>query len=616
MSFLAALLTVSLCQDALPPAPAPTFTFERRADGLWRHGPDGSWRMREDVVTARLAAGVESWAELIAAAGPAAARGPLGALTPVRRNALGIVDLRVPAGADALETVAAIEATGLVRYAELTGIGVYHDTPDDVQFGSQWHLVNTGQSGGSADADIDADEAWELEVGQPHAIVAVLDSGTQVTHPDLVRNVWSNPGEVPFNGQDDDANGFVDDVVGWNFQTSNWDVETNGFHGTFVAGVVAARTNNENGVAGVAGGFGETDDGCRVMPCCVGSASPIGGVVDDAVIYAADNGARVITLSLSIPFSTAVVDAIDYARNQQGVFVDCSAGNTSIFGGNDIGFPAYDANVYSVAGTTDQDQHWSGSLVGPENRLSAPAVDIRSLDLNNGFATSSGTSFASPQVAGTAALMLSVVPGLTPDEIEAILELTADDVAAPGYDEQTGWGRLNAAEALRHVIANDCDGNGLYDPSELAAGTALDLDGDGTIDACQPLSADVAAISLSGGGAQVFQLDAPQDQAGRTYVLLGSLSGTSPGLALPNVQVPLNFDVWMEQALLLANSPGFLGYVGVLDAGGDSSATFGLPPGTNPALAALTLNQAFVVIDDVNFVLGFVSNEIPTDFVP
>ena len=399
----------------------------------------------------------------------------------LRRNRLGIHDVLIPAGTDVREWVRSLAADPRIEFAEHHFRGQYNGVPNDPQFGgTQWHLNNTGQLGGQVDADIDAVEAWDLETGDPSVVIAVLDSGTEVTHSDLAANIWHNAGEISGNGVDDDGNGFIDDLDGWDFDNNNADVTSAVFHGTFVAGVVGARTNNGVGIAGVAGGF-DPDDGCRVMALGVGEFSPISGVLDDAVLYAVDNGARVITFSLGVPSSMALDLAIDDAVLNHGVFVDCSAGN----GGQGVSYPATHPLVISVAGTTDQDTSWAGSLSGPENWVAAPAVDIRSTTTGNSYTTSSGTSFASPQVAGLAGLLLSAVAGLTPAEIASILRDTADDIGPAGFDNESGWGRINAHAAVQHVLANDCNNNGLYDPSEIASGALLDANMNGVPDLCE-----------------------------------------------------------------------------------------------------------------------------------
>ncbi len=139
-----------------------------------------------------------------------------------------------------------------------------NNLPDDLYFSLQWYLDNTGQSNpysgeGTPDADIDAPEAWDIETGSPDVIIAIIDCGIDYTHPDLADNIWINEDEIPDNGLDDDNNGYIDDIRGWNFYDDNNDLLDLGGHGTAHAGVVASIGNNGIGIAGVCWH-------CKIMP--------------------------------------------------------------------------------------------------------------------------------------------------------------------------------------------------------------------------------------------------------------------------------------------------------------------------------------------------------------
>jgi len=470
--------------------------YERQGESIWATSSYGRFLVNPSIVSLRFRSDETQLVQLRTRL--ANERSAVADLTLVRANRLGVHDVRLADGVDPIDACEAIEATGLVEFCEPNTFGNWvGGPPNDSSFNTQWALHNTGQSGGTPNADVAALEAWDITVGDPSIVIAVLDSGTEITHSDLADNVWSNPGEVPNNSTDDDGNGFVDDVFGWDFSNGNNSVEGPFFHGTFVAGVVAARTNNSLGMAGLAGGF-SPDDGCRVMALGVGDFGPNGAILDDAIIYAADNGARVITMSLTTSSSSAIDIAISYARNTRGVFVDCAAGNNQSV----VGYPALNPNVVSVASTNRFDNKSGFSNPGPENWVAAPGEDVLSLDTSNSYTTSSGTSFSSPLVAALCGLMLSQLPSLTPDNLQDILKDTADDVGTAGFDEGTGWGRINAGAALEHVAASDCNGNGIYDPKELQSGALTDNDMNGIPDQCEGLGTNYCSTNQNSTGAQ------------------------------------------------------------------------------------------------------------------
>jgi hypothetical protein len=277
--------------------------------------------------------------------------------TVIRQNKLGIIDITVPPGKSIIEFVQELQASGMLEFAEVNTIGEYIMTPNDTLFNSQWALHNVGQTGGTNDADIDAPEAWDSTTGSPAVVVGVLDSGTDIDHVDLNCNVWVNPGEDidndgvvwdlgDINGVDDDSNGKIDDIVGWDFHNNNNNPRGPFYHGTHVAGIVAACSNNGQGIAGVAGGWGASM-GSKMMTIGVGDAAPNGSILDDAIIYAADNGAAIITLSLSVGPSSAINSALSYAYNTRGVFIDNASGNDD----GPVGYPADDPHVVAVGAT-------------------------------------------------------------------------------------------------------------------------------------------------------------------------------------------------------------------------------------------------------------------------
>jgi hypothetical protein len=432
------------------------------------------YRVVEDRITVRLAEGVRDWMDLVdrATADAPGDFAALDALVAERQNRLGIVDLIIPDG-DPTDWCELVFRTGLVRYAEVATYGVFNISPNDTFYSQQWALHNTGQTGGTPGADVDAEAAWDIETGNPAIVVGVLDSGTAVGHPDLVLNVWHNDGEIPNNGIDDDGNGYIDDVDGWDFGNGNNDVNSTNFHGTHVTGIIIAEGNNAMGVVGLAGGVGSP--GVRAMAVAVGESAPITSVMDDAMLYAVDNGAHIVTMSLTVGQTSAFNDAMDYAYNTMDVFIDCAAGN----GGSSVGYPANRPEVMAVASTNHHDNRSSFSNPGPELEVSAPGENIWSTQLGNTYGSSSGTSFAAPYVGALAALIRSINSGMSAPEVRQLIIDTVEDVEAPGFDNLTGWGRINAFEALAQagfsdgIVELDAD---VYACSDSVRVTATDFD--------------------------------------------------------------------------------------------------------------------------------------------
>jgi subtilisin family serine protease len=532
----------------------------------------------------------------------------------LRSNHLGIVDLALPVGADLAAVEQALQARSEVRFTERVYTGRYSQLPDDPEFGNQDHLRNLGQTGGAVDADTDAEHVWDLTTGDPSIVIAVVDSGTDINHPDLAPNVWSNLGEIPGNGLDDDNNGFVDDLNGWDFQSGTPSPITSGEHGTWVAGCIGARNNNGFTGGSLAGGWGN-EPGCSLMCISVGAASPDAAVMDDAIIYAADNGARIITMSLSVPQSGAIDMALDYARNTQGVFIDCASGN-GFFGSGPVSYPATNPNVVAVGGTTNTDSHWPSGNSGPQVLVAAKAQDVRTTAFGNTTEAVSGTSFAAPQVAAVAGLMLSVNPNLTAQEITFILGGTADDAHVPGPDPQTGRGRVNAWKAVLAAIDPDCDGNGTVDVFEIATGAAVDADGNLQLDSCQSLFQSAASLSLAAGANLTLDIDAGPGHAGELYVLAGSGTGSFPGLDVGGFSLPLNFSDYLLLTLQDPNAAPFANFQGTLDGAGQAQAQLNVAPGTAPGLAGRVLYHAFLTFDLANLGVTSASNAVSLELLP
>ena len=334
---------------------------------------------------------------------------------------------------------------------------------NDPRYDEQWHYNNTGQTGGTEDADIDLPEAWEVETGNSNVIVAIEDQGVDYDHPDLKGNMWVNEGETPNNGVDDDNNGYVDDYYGYNFGDDQGSISP-GDHGSHTGGTVAAETNNSTGVAGIAGGTGN-DDGVRIMSAQVFGNSSNGGFAE-AFTYSADMGAHVSQNSWGGGGeSQSINDAIDYfianggssGSPMEGGVVVIAAGNSDVSSGAST-WPAQYEKAIAVAATNHNDVRSYYSNYGSWVDISAPGGETNSatqegvLSSNNGgYQFMQGTSMACPHVSGVAALIVSKFAGdITPSEVRSKLINNTDpiDDLNPNYSGQLGSGRLNAYAAL------------------------------------------------------------------------------------------------------------------------------------------------------------------------
>ncbi|MCZ8116481.1 MAG: S8 family serine peptidase, partial [Microcystis sp. LE18-22.4A] len=325
--------------------------------------------------------------------------------------------------------------------------------PNDPSFNQLWGLHNTGQSGGTADADIDAPEAWDIQTGDPNLVIGVVDTGVDYNHPDLAGNIWTNPGEIANDGIDNDGNGYIDDIRGWDFAYNDNDPSDVDGHGTHVAGTIAGKGNNGVGVTGVAWN-------AKIMPLKFlndqGSGSTSNAIL--AINYATDKGVKLTNNSwVGDGYSQALYNAIN-AAGQAGALFIAAAGNDSLNIDVSPHYPSsYNlANIISVAATNRNDQlvtfdntgAGSGSNYGLTSvDLGAPGSDIYSLAPGGGYATLSGTSMASSHVAGAAALLWSQNPTWTAQQVKNTLMNTGDSIAALAGKTVSGK-RLNVFNAL------------------------------------------------------------------------------------------------------------------------------------------------------------------------
>ncbi|NOR44851.1 MAG: S8 family serine peptidase, partial [Candidatus Delongbacteria bacterium] len=285
-------------------------------------------------------------------------------------------------------------------------------TPNDPQLQpEQWHYENTGQTingrVGVPGVDCRAYEAWDIETGNPDFIVAIVDQGIQYDHPDIAANMWSG--------------------LGYDFGNNDATIEPD-YHGTHVAGTVAAVTNNGIGVAGLAGGDGTAGSGAKLMSCQV-FGSTTGGF-DTAMIWAADNDASISQNSWGYTspgvFDQPVLDAIDYF-NANGGGAGLQGGITIFASGNDNEleterYPGYYSGAMAVAGHDNQGKRYYNSNTGDYVEICAPAVDVHSTWTSSGYDAITGTSMACPHVSGAAAMIVSNTEGvLTAPELRFIL---------------------------------------------------------------------------------------------------------------------------------------------------------------------------------------------------
>ncbi|MCX7963258.1 MAG: S8 family serine peptidase [Candidatus Sumerlaea chitinivorans] len=368
-----------------------------------------------------------------------------------RTHRLGSVRrLRVPGAvivahtSDISATLASLKADSDVEWATIhRRVELAETLPNDPLFANQWHLRNTGQSGGTPGADIRATAAWDVTTGSASIILAIIDTGTELTHPDLAGRIWVNAGEIPANGLDDDGNGFVDDVNGWNFYAENNNVGPVLGHGTNVAGLAGAASNNGIGVASP-----NWNSPLMILSCFAPEGFATEADLAEAIVYACNNGARIINGSWGTPgYSPVLRDAIAYAR-EHGVFLSIAAGN---FHFDTDAHPYYPAcfgfdNLLGVSGSTNRDE-WIFNYGRATLGLSAPASGVYFARYPSTYGTGSGTSYAAPLVAGVAGLVLAREPLLDPLQLKYRLMGTADLV--PGLSERSvSGGRLNAHAAL------------------------------------------------------------------------------------------------------------------------------------------------------------------------
>ena len=447
-------------QSDQPPRASPsTVSAEASVPGrLVIAVPPGTERSRLDATLARRGAELERWLP-----------------------ELGLALVNIPVGAEA-------QAARILRDDSLTDFVAEHrkmvqiaDLPLDQYFSQQWGMDT-----------VNGPQAWNVAWGDPGTVIAVVDTGVNTLQQDLRAQTWINPGESNVdpdtgqrvcdgNGYDDDGNGYVDDCRGWNFPDRNGNPDDGHGHGTVVTGIAVATTNNYNSVLGVYAGVAGMARGTHYMALRALDNTGQGYAIDvaEAISYAADMGARVINLSLTLPTPNPDPNtveilrrAVEYAQAKD-VLVIGASGN---LGYGMIFYPARFPGVLAVGASTQADTRASFSNYGDRLDLVAPGVGIFSTLRGPGFSSyglfngsGNGTSFAAPHVAGVAALVRGLRPDLGHAAVRDLITATVTDLAPPGFDPEMGWGRLDAFGAVYSATA----GLGLSlftDPPTIAAG--------------------------------------------------------------------------------------------------------------------------------------------------
>ncbi len=392
-------------------------------------------------------------------------------LSRIRRiSALSVDVLRLPPGLSVERAVEVYSRLPEVEFAEPNYIlRILQIT--DPGLANQWAPQQIGAPG-----------AWLSTQGDPSVVIAIVDTGVDYRHSELSPNMWTND-DTPGNGLDDDGNGYVDDVYGWDFANNDGDPLDDHFHGSHVAGIAAAAANdNPAGLVGIC-------PGCRLMAVKVLSANGSGTLdaVANGITYAADNGAKVINMSLGGPAGSATLEsAVNYAWNR-GLVLVAGAGNDGA--GNPF-YPAAYANVMAIASTGSSDYRSCFSNFADYMSVAAPGEFIYSATLvdANGqdtYGTFSGTSMATPHAAGLAGLLFSQNPSRTSVEVRSLMEATAEDLGSSGRDAYFGFGRINAYRAVQGDIAPTTPPAGLFSDDLTATGYAharkLARDANGTL---------------------------------------------------------------------------------------------------------------------------------------
>jgi len=503
--------------------------------------------------------------------------------------------------------------------------------PNDPEYanGSLWGLENTGQSGGVVDADIDAAAAWEITTGSRGVVIGVIDTGIDYTHPDLAANIWTNPGEIAGNGIDDDANGYVDDVHGWDFLNDDNDPMDDDDHGTHVAGTIGAVGNNATGVVGVA---------WQVSMMALKTLGPTGGTLAaaiEAIGYATmmrERGVNVVATNNSWGFAPGVnpgggLSTAIAAGGAAGILFVAAASNDA--NNNDV-TPTYpssyaDPSIIAVAATTRTNTLASYSNYGVTRvDIGAPGSAIKSTVPGGGYTSLDGTSMATPHVGGVVALLASEYTMATAAEIkQAILE-SAVPIAALAGKVATG-GLLNARGALNRlaeIIGAPVDPPPLRVTSHsgnvtLAAHAAIDLvvESSGSLSAVSAIEGvtlehygnfEVAAAGIKAADGKGVVIDAKGGiNAGTGQIKAESLTITATQAVDITTQVETLTVETTNDAITVVEADGFDLGAGGIDAGSGGvslTLTTGTVSRNEETITAGSLRVALLAAADLDLV--------------
>jgi len=443
---------------------------------------------------------------------------PLDKVYRIRFTAIALVN----------ELLAALELLAFVEFAEKIPLGTMTFVPNDMA-AQQWYLPH-----------INAPAAWNVERGNANVLVAVVDNGVLLTHVDLTANIYINTAEA--NGLpliDNDLNGFIDDVNGYDTADKDTDPrpkpgQNNASiwaHGTHVAGIVAAHTDNGMGMAGMA-------HGCRILPVKAAKNSDNGDRLHapmDGIYYASRSGADVINMSWGVFSDTEVMRLVVQEAAANGAVLVAAAGNTD---SEQLFYPAAYPEVISVGATDQNDLRASFSTYGSTVDVMAPGVSIYSTltDGGNTYGNLSGTSMAAPIVSGLAALLRSEFPSMTASEVrQRIIDgCVPIDAINPGFGGKLGAGRVDAGASfgVSSVLDNDASAVGMVYPNPAMAGGSVRIIGISNI-AALPIAIDMMGREVQLGTAPSGQWVLPADMPPGIYLVqVTTTAGARHGLRL------------------------------------------------------------------------------------